>query len=353
MFINNILDITWRNAENSTVWDTTGKSYTDFTCGIFATNIGHNNRFVTEAIKKHASMIHTYTFQTEIREEYIEELCSFTGFEDAALFSSGTEATEAAWKIARQYSGKWGVIGMIEAFHGKTFGSLIMASRIPSQYYSPMLDKTGMIIWEPYTAPTAKFHEKKKIDRIRGLVLDGKLINVVDEIQSGFGRTGKLFGYQHYDYVQPDMVCIGKGMGNGFPISGVLGPRKFISEPVMDLSSTHGGNPLGCAAGLAVIKFMRKHKIIKEAERKGKILQNTIADFPVITHGKGMVAALVMQSKEAADRVVVDAADMGLLVVHTGKRTVKIAPPLTIPDVQLNMGLEILRRVVGKIEGGE
>ena len=349
MFINNILDITWDRADNASVFDTTGKDYVDFTCGIFATNIGHANPFVTTAIRRGAELIHTYTFKNKIREEYIERLCKFTGFEDAALFSAGTEATEAAWKCARQYTGKWGVYGMDSAFHGKTFGAQIMASKVPSQYYAQELAKTGMLIMEPYTAHTANFHKKDVVDRARGYVNSGKLLFCIDEIQSGFDRTGKLFGYQHYDNVEPDLVCIGKGMGNGFPISGLLGPKKIISEPVMDLSSTHGGNPLACSVGLSVISFMERYDILGEAERKGEIFQRELRNFPVITSGKGMVAAIFLDSTERANRLTRMAAELGLLVVNTGRETVKLAPPLTIPDLQLNIGLDILKRCVDKV----
>lgn len=349
MFLNNLLDITWKSADNATVWDTEGKNYTDFTCGIFAAGIGHNNRYVVEAIKKNAGMIHTYTFNTRIRERYIEELCRYTGYEAAALFSSGTEATEAAWKVARQYTGKFGVYGMDNAFHGKTYGAQIMAHKLPSQYYAQEIKATGMLIMEPYTAHTAAFHNDKTLNRVKGLVNDGKLLLCLDEIQGGFGRTGKLFGYQHYSDLRPDLVCIGKGMGNGFPISGLLGPKKILDEPIMDLSSTHGGNPLACAVGLAVINFMEDNEIVVEAARKGEILHRALAEFPVISAGKGMLGALWFDSKKRADLMVRVAASMGILVVHTGRETVKLAPPLTIPDAQLEIALEMLKRATEKV----
>ena len=349
MFINNLLDITWTKAHNASVWDENGKSYIDFTCGIFAANIGHANAYVVSAIRKGAELIHSYTFRTSVRDDYIEQLCRFTGFEDAALFSAGTEATEAAWKCARQFTGRDGVYGMDNAFHGKTMGALIMASKFKSQYYAQEIAKTGMLIMEPYTAHTAAFHPKATIDRARGYVNSGKLLFCIDEIQSGFGRTGKLFGYQHYDNVEPDLVCIGKGMGNGFPVSGLLGPKKIISEAVMDLSSTHGGNPLACSVGLAVIKFMEKYDILAEAERKGEIFQRELRNFPVVTNGKGMVAGIYLDSPPRANQLVRLAAEFGLLIVHTGGATVKIAPPLTIPDTQLNVGLDILKRCIEKV----
>ena len=349
MFMTNILDIIWKKASNVTVTDTTGKEYIDFTAGIFAANIGHNNEQVTEAIREYAPMIHTYTFRNLIRENYIHELCKFTGFEDAALFSAGTEATEAAWKVARTFTGKMGVWGLQESFHGKTYGAQIMASRENSIHYAQPLESTCMMIMEPYVSPKAMWHSDKTINRIRGHHNDRKLLLCLDEIQAGFGRTGKMFGYQYYDFLTPDLVCIGKGMGNGFPISGLLGPKKMLSESVMGLSSTHGGNPLACAVGLAVIDFMQENDIIKEAERKGKILHTLLASFPIITQGKGMIASLWFETKEQADKVVIESAKKGLLLVHTDGTTVKIGPPLTIPDIQLSQGLAILKEVVKEV----
>jgi acetylornithine/succinyldiaminopimelate/putrescine aminotransferase len=350
MFLRNLLtDLVWTKANNATVWDDRGKSYIDFTCGIFAANIGHDNPYVTEAIKASASLIHTYTFRNYARENYLDRLCRFTGFEAAALFSAGTEATEAAWKCARQYTGKHGIYGLHHAFHGKTYGALIMASKEGSPHYSQDIKKTGMLIMEPYTAHTAAFHTDKTLNRIRGLVTNGKLLLVLDEIQGGFGRTGKLFGFEHYDNLDPDLVCIGKGMGNGFPVSGLLGPKKILDEPVMDLSSTHGGNPLACSVGLGVINYMEDHNVIAEAERKGEIFHRTLAEFPVVTAGKGLLGALWFDTVGRADNFVRLAAEYGILVVHTGRETVKLAPPLTIPDAQLQTGLDMLKRAATKV----
>ena len=188
MFLHNILDITWDKAYNATVSDTTGKEYIDFTSGIFCANIGHANEYVAEAISNYSDFPHSYTYNTKIRESYLNRLCEFTGYEAAALFSAGTEATEAAWKMARQFTGKVGVWGLKNAFHGKTLGALIMASRFGSPHYAQALEKTCMLIMEPYTAITANFHKKKDMDKIRGIHNDGKVLLTVDEIQAAYDR---------------------------------------------------------------------------------------------------------------------------------------------------------------------
>jgi len=345
-------------ADNATIWDDTGKEYIDFTSGIFAANIGHANPYVTEAIKKalDSGIIHTYKNTTGLREEYIEALCEFTGFEAAALFSDGTVATEAAWRIMREYTGEERIFNYPgNFFHGKTLGALLMANRFEPHLNCGVVPDVfcGAII-ETYDPLYVQFHNESRIHELKE-IQNGAYI-CVDEIQAGFGRTGKLFGYEHYDGFKPDLVCIGKGMGNGFPISGVLGSKELIDNPKADLSCTHGGNPLACAAGLAVIKYMKEFKVIDRARKSGEFMQQIlelmcdslefIKKVPITSQGKGMVAALILDNVQQADKLVQKAEELGLLLVRTGGRTVKLGPPLTIPSRQLAHGLEILKEAI-------
>lgn len=145
-------------------------------------------------------------------------------------------------------------------------------------------------------------------------------------------------------------------MGNGFPISGVLGSKELIDNPKADLSCTHGGNPLACAAGLAVIKYMKEFKVIDRARKSGEFMQQIlelmcdslefIKKVPITSQGKGMVAALILDNVQQADKLVQKAEELGLLLVRTGGRTVKLGPPLTIPSRQLAHGLEILKEAI-------
>ena len=347
-FVKNILDIKISRGDNYLLYDETGKGYLDFTAGIFAANIGHCNPYVTEAIKRQAGeLIHSYTYQTEIREKYLDRLCKFTGYEAAALFSAGTEATEAAWKVMRIFTGKPAIYGLPAAFHGKTFGAQIMSGKMADHRYAQPLPHTCGLIMEPYEALFAKLHHDQVIKRWHGLHEVGPwMLLCIDEIQAGFGRTGKLFGYEHYPTLEPDLVCVGKGLGNGFPVSALLGSKKLVNEKIYDLSSTHGGNPLACAVGLAVLEYYEDHNTIEEAERKGKLFQELLKKLPCQTSGVGMVGALVLGGDDS-DRFIKAAADMGLLVVHTGGSTVKLGPPLTITDEALTTGFELITEVLG------
>ena len=176
-------------------------------------------------------------------------------------------------------------------------------------------------------------------------------------MQSGFGRTGKKFGYEHYD-VEPDLICCGKGMGGGIPISGVIGKSKIMDLPeIGDMSSTHSANPLSCSAGLAVIDEIKSKNLISESKRKGKILLTELEKikikFPKIikhTFGKGLIAAILFKSMKKPDqanlmasKITEDCMRRGLLVVHTDRESIKIGPPLTISDEALLEGIQVLK----------
>jgi acetylornithine/succinyldiaminopimelate/putrescine aminotransferase len=340
---------------NDTVWDETGKDYIDFTSGIFCLNIGYANPYITEVYEKHAapgSLQHVYTFGHKSRDRYLEKLAEFTGYPYAYLFSAGTEATEAAWRVMAKIKDKPFIVSMgkaFNAFHGKTLGAQIMAERVPDHRTNQEPAETCGIIMEPYDPLFARLHGIKTVEKICGFITNYNYLLCLDEIQAGFGRTGKLFGYEHYT-LKPDFVCIGKGQGNGYPISGLLSK---VPLDDFDLSSTHGGDPLACDIGSAVIKYMQDFNIIEEARQKGEVLQTDLRLIKEIeSHGIGLVAALVFQSPEQANKAVRQAAQAGLLLVHTGYATVKIGPPLSITDANLITGLEILRETVSEVLNG-
>jgi acetylornithine/succinyldiaminopimelate/putrescine aminotransferase len=345
---NSIHGITIKECRKDIVVDWDNNEYIDFTSGIFAASLGLNNDRVASYIIDELDVgMHSYQFGTIIQDEYLEKLCEFTGYESVYMFSSGTEATEAAWKIARLYTGKSGIWGLTGAFHGKTFGAQIMAGREPDWRNQTPADKTGALIFEPYNAPTARLHDPAIIEKILTFKEEHSLILIADEVQAGFYRTGKLFGYMHYPNLEPDLVCIGKGMTNGFPASAVLGSSELIENPLMELSSTNGGNPLACAAGLAVIEQMDNPLFVDGVQSLSDQLMVELSKLSKPVHCIGMVAAIVFDSTEEADEVVLALKDDGLLVVHTKTNTVKIGPPLNMATQNLKRGLGIIRGVVG------
>ena len=187
---------------------------------------------------------------------------------------------------------------------------------------------------------------------------------VFDEIQAGFGRTGKLFGYQHYG-VEPDLICLGKAISGSLPLSAVIGRQKIMDLPdVGSMSSTHSANPLCCIAGLANLEAIEAGNLVEESARKGVILHNRLNELKIrYAHrvsnifGKGLLAGVIFRNPQTDDpdsvfpsKVCEKAMQKGLLLVHTGRESVKIGPPLTIADDALIEGLDVLEESIAEVD---
>ena len=398
------LPLVWDRAEDYNVFDAAGNKWIDFTSCIFVTNVGHSNRHVSEAIRSalEKPLYSCYAYGNDIRARYLEKLIDFAGkpFEKAFLLSAGTEATEAALKLMRmhaQATGKRrrGVIAIQNNWHGRTLGAQMMSSseaqkdwigyrdadihHIPFPYPWDIDDNSGVsllrkgldqlkekgidisrdiagFMLETFQGWGAVFYPAPYVQAVREICDDHNLLLTFDEMQAGFGRTGKAFGYQHYG-VEPDLICTGKGMGGGVPVSGVIGRAAIMDLPdIGNMSSTHSANPMSCAAGLAVIEEIESRNLIAETARKGDLLFDELrkleARFPDRlgeSLGKGLIASVLIYkpgTREAdgpfAGKVCELAMQRGLLMVHTGRESIKLGPPLTIPDEAILEGMEIL-----------
>lgn len=365
--------------------------------GIFAAMFGDHSWVIRNALTRvwqieNGGVFCAYHRPNYWHDRYVEMLKELTGFESVAVFSTGSEATEAFWRVARVYNGKPGIWGGLvdpdevgtekpkcDAMHGWTLGALIMAGRMTWHEIGcyPELGETrfGMapnatcgMIMEPYHAPSGQFHRfnptiKRIMDRRKEF---SDILFCIDEIQGGFGRTGKLWAYQHYENsvdqdtkeiivnpLTPDFLTIGKLAGGGFPVSALLGPKEVMeSEAVKKeghLSSTHAGNPMACSVGCAVIEAMQEMNLINESARKGLILHGHLSHFPIRTHGRGLMAGLELQNAAESETVANRCRDRGVWVVDTGRKWVKIGPELTIPDDVLIQGLKVVQEVVEEV----
>jgi 4-aminobutyrate aminotransferase-like enzyme len=404
------MPVVWDRAEDFSVWDSAGNRWIDFTSTIFVANAGHANRHIQAALQEAVSksLLHSYTYATNIRARYLEKLIGFTPsyFEKAFLLSAGTEATECAVKLMHMQGQKLnkrqlGVVSYEGAMHGRTLAAALMGgspasrawigSEMPSfmrldyphsrqiaaqkmsgaerfssdmdslkqRGVDPAVDICGFML-ESYVGWNAEFFPKDYVQALANFAKQHGILLCFDEIQSGFGRTGKLFAYEHYE-VEPDLICCGKGMSSSLPLSGVLGSAAIMDLPAVgSMSSTHSANPLVCAAGLANIEVMEEDNLVAEAARKGELLHGHLralqARFPDrIQHvlGKGMVAALVLADPKTGEPDV-DICNMiaelalrkGLIVVHTGRESVKIGPPLTIADAAIEEGVAVLGEAI-------
>ena len=410
------MPIVWDHAEDFQIGDRYGNTWIDFTSTIFVANAGHANPKICEALKRtiDQKLLHSYTYYTEIRRDYIKKLIEFTPsqFEKAFLLSSGTEATECALKLMRMQGKacgkrKPGIVSFEDSMHGRTLGAQMMGGtpagrewigyedpniwRLPFPYPWKLNDEKGReISGEALFAVHIEQLKKKGIDPdtdicgfmlesyigwgaiffpedyVRALVAFAKKHDILvtfDEIQSGFGRTGTLFAYQHYG-VEPDLICCGKGISSSLPLSAVLGSQKIMDLPdIGSMSSTHSANPLCCAAGLANIRFIESHDLIAESRRKGVILiegleaiRKKFPDHISTVLGRGMVAAILITDPKTrladphtASMICEKALHKGLVLVHTGRESIKMGPPLTIPDEALLEGLQVLEESIREI----
>ncbi len=331
--------VIWDRASGYYVWDNNGKQYLDFTSGIFVANIGHNHPRVVQAIKEQADkMLHNYAFPSEVRARLVKKLCDMTGFEKCFLCSTGAEAIEVVIRCMGDKPEQ--IYALPRANHGRTWG----ARRITTHHRGA----TKGIIIETYYGYNAEFHTRLWVEEWMKWSHQYKVPICFDEIQAGFGRTGKLFGYQWYG-VKPDMIVLGKALGGGLPISAVLGSAEIMDKP-QDLSSTHSGNPVCCAAALATLEVLEEEKLVEKSRNRewiGGLLEETYPEL--LIRGHGMIWGIDLKDIELANRIVYKCAERGLLLVKTNRGTIKIGPPLIISDDSLKEGLGILKGVIYEI----
>jgi 4-aminobutyrate aminotransferase-like enzyme len=351
-------------------------------------------------------LLHTYTYASDVRAQFLQKLIEQTPaeLEKAYLVSAGTEATETAIKLMRLYAyekkkKRPGVIAFDGSFHGRTMGAAQISSNQeqrewmgfedPNVFHLPfpypwdeqgspinengyirfekdvetlkargidLKEDIGGIIFESYIGWAAAFFPADYVQAWAECAKENDFLISFDEIQSGFARTGPLFAYQHYD-VTPDIICCGKGISSSLPLAAVLGRADVLDLPdVGSLSSTHSANPLSCAAGLANLQEIERLGLVEKSTNKGEILHGRLNEMQRrhpehISHilGAGMLASLIFRDSSTendaglfASRICESAMRKGVLLVHTGRESIKIGPPLTIPEDALSEGLDVL-----------
>ena len=401
------LPIAWKSAKDFYVYDISGNRFIDFTSTIFVANTGHSNQRIKKYIQRTLDndLLHSYVYIHKIRVKYIEKLIKFAGrgFDKAFLMSAGTEATEAAFKLMRMYGQKknkrkLGIICFEGNWHGRTLAAQMMSGNInqkkwvgytdknihhlPFPYpwkisddgYESFLKKSikklkkkinlkkdvcGVMI-ETFQGWGALFYPKGYIQMLKKICKENDILISFDEMQAGFSRTGKNFGFQHYN-ITPDLICCGKGMGGGVPLAGVIGRKEIMDLPeVGNMSSTNSANPISCSAGLAVIEEIQKKKLTLQAKNKGKILHYELKKIAKSNknlfdvYGKGLIAALVFEKKipkiEIKLKYLVERCiNDGLLLVYTGRESIKLGPPLTITKDAILLATKIIKKNINLV----
>lgn len=397
--------IVWNKAKGVHIYDAYGNKWLDFSSGVLVTNAGHGRKEITKAIVKTAkrSLHHNYCFPSKERADlakYIIKKIAPPYFDKVFLLTTGSEAVEAAIKIARNYAHKNHgnkkdiILSFDEDFHGRTLGSQLaggieglkgwIVNRDPDMVNVPIPDgfrgadqsfdhflrtleerkvnpeNIAAFCMETYQGGTAIFLPNEYMKRLREFCDKHEIALIFDEVQSGVGRTGKMWGFEHYG-VKADLICAGKGISSGLPLSAVIGPSKMMDlfDPG-SMTSTHTGNPVCSAAALANLKLIRKEKLTENAAKLGVIMEKRVMDiwkkYPDqigFAASKGLVAAIQMVTMpgttepdhNTAYEILKVCIENGLMLfapVGTGGGTVKLAPPLNITEAQLIEGLDIL-----------
>jgi 4-aminobutyrate aminotransferase-like enzyme len=340
-------------------------------------------------------LLHAYSFPSRLRAEFVTELCSLTGFEHVIALTAGAETIEAAIKLARCRR-RGTVVSFDGAFHGRTMGAQAVGGiarqkcwtaeeqgafvQVPFPSDESPLDigefeallaqrgvrptDTAAVVLEPYQAWTLRSADPSFVRALRAWCDDAGALLVLDEIQSGFGRTGVLFAYERFD-IRPDIVCCGKGISSGLPLSAMLFDGDLAAGVSHgDLSSTHGGNPLTLAAGLATLRLFHDGTIVAHAAAVGEELQAAVrhlvrraSNVVASPQGSGLIAGFTVIHKgepnaARAQLLVEECWRQGLLMftpVGPASALIKIAPPLIITREELQDGLQILATAVQRI----
>jgi len=363
--------ISIEKGKGALVWDSNGKEYIDCVGGIAVASIGHANENVREALYEQSGKIITVSgaFANSTRDKFVELLSSITpkGLDQVFLCNSGAESIEAAIKFSRYTTKKKKIISAVRSFHGRTMGAL-SATYNPDyrQPFMPLLegffhvpynnieklesimdDDIAAIILEPIQGEGGVIlGDKEYFQKVRELCDEHGIMLVFDEIQTGFCRTGTMF-YSEQLGVYPDILCLAKAIAGGFPLGAVVCNQK-IESPIGRHGTTFGGNPLGCAAGIAAIKYMQDNDLCSEAKRKGQLFMeglNGINSEKIReVRGKGLMIGIEFKEKS---KTYVDAlTEKGILVMPTGPRIIRLLPPLTITDEQIRIVISTLKKVL-------
>ncbi len=369
------------HAKGSYIYDTNHKKYLDFIAGVSACSLGHGHPKVVAAVKEQlGKYLHVMVYGEFIQEQSVE-LCKLLSqnlpdnLTTTYLTNSGTEAIEGSIKLARRATGRQEIIYANKAYHGNTMGALsLMGLEERKEAFQPLIPKTNSIEFNSdvdlskitnqtaaviletiqggagFILPTNDYLKKvrNRCDEVGALL-------VLDEIQPGFGRTGKLFGFEHFGVV-PDIVVLGKGMGGGMPIGAFTASKELMKllthNPKLGHITTFGGNPVIASSALATLKELTESDLIAQTLQKEKVFRKLLK-HPLIkeVRGKGLMLAILFDSAEIASEVILASKNRGLLLFWLlfESKAVRITPPLTISEEEIKEGCQIILGVLDSI----
>lgn len=398
----------WQRAEGAVVEDVDGNTFIDFTSGVLVTNIGHCHPKHVKAVQEQAAdLMNSYDFVNPWRAQLSKKLVEITcpNLDKAFILSTGAEATESAIKVARRYTGKYEIIAFHGAFHGRTYMAMSVGGKqgvkrnfgpmVPGVLHAPfcycyrcIFDQTypdcnftclryldrlletestgsvGALITESYQGGAGSIIPPGDyMQRLKKWCEERDILFILDEVQSSFGRTGKMFAYEHWG-IQPNLLCLGKGIGSGLPVSALVGESRILNtlEPG-SMSSTNGGNPLSSRAALTAIEIIQEERLSEKSAELGKAMLDRLnemkAKYEVIGDVRGMGLAVgveIVKDKkskapdaELTRRITQEAFKHGLILISPigfYGNVIRIAPPLVISSELMMKGLDIIEDAV-------
>lgn len=367
-----LINVTPVKAQGAKLWDENGEEFLDLYGGHAVISIGHSHPHFNKRVKDQMDLIAFYSNSVHIplQKQFAEKLGEISGYPEFSLFlcNSGAEANENALKMASFATGKSGFISFSGAFHGRTSGAVVLTDN--PKIIAPSNQRTDahILSW----GDIAAVEKQLKIGNIAGVIIEGiqgvggihvpdpefleavsKLSKeygakmILDEVQSGHGRTGKFFAHQWVPGLVPDLITMAKGMGNGFPIGGVLIHPDFKASYGM-LGTTFGGNHLACAAGLAVLEVIEKENLMPHALQMGEYLQNELKNIPGVTEvrGKGLMIGLDLEMEAGTVRSELVKKYKIFTGSSSGKHTIRLLPPLNIEMKELSSFLDSLKKIL-------
>jgi len=357
--------------QGATLWDTDGNEYIDCSSGHGVANLGHAHPKVAAAIAEQATKLVTLfeTFPNDQRAALMEKLTALTPGLDRVFFcNSGTESVEAAIKFARVSTGRTGIIAAMRGFHGRTMGSLSATwNKKYREAFEPLVpdyshvaynniaalekavsDKTAAVILEPVQGEGGVYPaDPAYMEAVRELCTERGALLVMDEVQTGFGRTGKIFAYQHYG-ITPDILCVAKSLAGGIPMGAVLiGPAVKNLVPGLH-GSTFGGNPLSCAAAVAALTVIEEENLPQQSAEKGKYLIEKIRalNLPIVREVRGLGLMVGIELKQKVAPYIKAMQEKRIIVLNAGLTTIRLLPPLVITYEQLDKVVAALAEVL-------
>ena len=379
---NNPISLEILRASGSYIYDTNNNKYLDFVAGVSASNLGHNNKKIKKAVLKQIDLYWHVMVYGEFIQKPTVKLCKLLSqnlpklLSNTYLTNSGTEAIEAAMKLAKRVTGKSELIAAKNGYHGNTQGAMsIMGFEERKRAYRPLIpdikfiefnniedisiitNKTAGVIVETiqggagFILPEKNYLKKlkQKCDEVGALL-------ILDEIQPGIGRTGKLFAFEHFDII-PDILVYGKGLGGGFPIGALTTRKKYMAlfkqNPILGHITTFGGHPVIAAAAHSNLKETLSSNVMSKIEEKENLIRRILKHKLIIEiRGKGLMLALILKKPDLTKKLVEGCLDNGLILFYLlfEPKAVRITPPLTISKNEIKKGCKIILSELDKIE---